>query len=196
MSLLRLLTTGKSLVGVRDSETPYRVTRQRLLPRFGPTKNPFCGAATTNTSQPDDGTDAGTASPLCREKTTRVSRSLVPAVLVGSQRRQFRSMLRSRAIALRNAWAGKLAALLSRTRGKAAAVAMSRPTRLPVQGELSLDQIEVVRNDLSDADLEIVPAKLLAGPASAAATLQGADRTLVSRRAWGRVSRLFRAGKT
>ena len=41
MSLLRLLTTGKSLVGVRDTESPYRLTNQRLLPQFDPTKNPF-----------------------------------------------------------------------------------------------------------------------------------------------------------
>jgi hypothetical protein len=196
MSLLRLLTTGKSLVGVRDSETRYRVTRQRFLPRFGPTTNPFCGAATTNPPQPDDGADAGAASPLCQEKTTGVSRSLVPAVLVGSQRRQLRSALRSRAIALRNAWAGKLAALVSRTRGKATAVATSRPSRLAVQGELSLEQIKVVRNDLSDADLEVVPAKLPAGQASAASNLQGVDRGIVGGRAWGRVSGLFRAGKT
>ena len=73
---------------------------------------------------------------------------------------------------------------------------MSRPTRLPVQGELSLDQIKVVRNDLSDADLEVIPAKLLAGQAGAASALQGTDRAMVGGRAWGRVSGLFRAGKT
>lgn len=32
-------------------------------------------------------------------------------------------------------------------------------TSVQVQGELSLDGVKVVRNDLSDADLEIVPAK-------------------------------------
>ena len=41
MSLLRLLTTGKSLVGVRDTESRYRLTSQRLLPQFGPARNPF-----------------------------------------------------------------------------------------------------------------------------------------------------------
>ena len=41
MSLLRLLTTGKSLVGVRDTESRYRVTSQRLLPQFGSARNPF-----------------------------------------------------------------------------------------------------------------------------------------------------------
>ena len=37
--------------------------------------------------------------------------------------------------------------------------AISRFDRAPVQGELSLDNIKVVRNDLSDADVEIVPMK-------------------------------------
>jgi hypothetical protein len=41
MSLLRLLTTGKSLVGLKDLESRYRLTTQRLLPQFGPTRNPF-----------------------------------------------------------------------------------------------------------------------------------------------------------
>ena len=41
MSLLRLLTTGKSLVGVKDTESRYRVTSERLLPQFGSAKNPF-----------------------------------------------------------------------------------------------------------------------------------------------------------
>jgi hypothetical protein len=39
---------------------------------------------------------------------------------------------------------------------KAASPAVNR---LPTQPELSLDQVKVVRNDLNDADLEIVPAR-------------------------------------
>jgi len=35
----------------------------------------------------------------------------------------------------------------------------ARGTGSPVQSELSLDEVKVVRNDLSDADVEIVPAK-------------------------------------
>jgi hypothetical protein len=39
--------------------------------------------------------------------------------------------------------------------------AKSRPVRMPVQGELSLDKVKVVRNDLNDSDLEVVAAKPL-----------------------------------
>lgn len=36
----------------------------------------------------------------------------------------------------------------------------SKGVRTPVQAELSLEKVKVVRNDLSDTDLEIIPAKL------------------------------------
>ena len=196
MSLLRLLTTGKSLVGIRDSETRYRLTRQRFVPRFGPAENPFCATAKTGSAQPDKGTAAGEPSPLRREKPTNASCGLVPAVLVGSQRRQFAGMLRSRATALRQAWAGRLAALFFRSRGKAAAVGVLRTTRLPVQGELLLDRIKVVRNDLSDADLEVIPASRASGRVAAASAVRGTEDAMVGNRAWGRVSGFFRAGKT
>ena len=52
-----------------------------------------------------------------------------------------------------------------------------RFNKKPVQGELSLENIKVMRNDLSDADVEVVPKKVLpmqdiplpGGPAAAAA---------------------------
>ena len=64
----------------------------------------------------------------------------------------------------------------------------------PVQAELRLESIKVVRNDLSEADLEIVPraaAKELEPPVSGSATPQS------SRVAWQRIAtRLFGAGRT
>ena len=56
------------------------------------------------------------------------------------------------------------------TTGKSVIAATSRA---PVQGELSLDRVKVMRNDLSDADVEIVPMKPAAkapAPAKSAAT--------------------------
>ncbi len=44
MSLLRLLKTGRSLEGAEESVNRYRVTNQKLLPRFG-VANPFPIAA-------------------------------------------------------------------------------------------------------------------------------------------------------
>lgn len=73
------------------------------------------------------------------------------------------------------------------------------PARIPaavrpaVQSELSLDAVKVVRNDLSDADLELVPLSQSA-PSSvpAAPTAQPAPRAIA--RMWGQLTaRLFGA---
>jgi hypothetical protein len=45
--------------------------------------------------------------------------------------------------------------------------------KAPVQGVLSLDKVKVVRNDLSDADLEVVPVK-------SSVARQGGERTLAA----------------
>jgi hypothetical protein len=64
-----------------------------------------------------------------------------------------------------------------------------------VQGELSLDLVKVVRNDLSDTDLEIVPVKAPAVQTSSASSgavgrIQAAERA-VSRA----TTRLFATAK-
>src|SRR6267154_305785 len=35
MSLMRLLTAGSSLKGIKDRRSPYKMTQQHLLPKFG-----------------------------------------------------------------------------------------------------------------------------------------------------------------
>src|SRR5260370_38120811 len=52
MSLVRLLTTGKSLVGMQDNLSRYRLTKQRLLPKFGSGKNPFAPPEKTEPAKP------------------------------------------------------------------------------------------------------------------------------------------------
>lgn len=66
-----------------------------------------------------------------------------------------------------NGWLKKLNPLVWWDNRKPAPsrTAIPRFEKAPVQGELSLDNIKVVRNDLSDADVEIVPMK--ARPAKA-----------------------------
>ncbi len=41
MSLLQLLTAGKSLMGLSKASSRFEVTKQRLLPKFESGKNPF-----------------------------------------------------------------------------------------------------------------------------------------------------------
>ena len=41
MSLVRLLTAGRSLIGIKDSTSRYQMRSRHLLPKFGAEKNPF-----------------------------------------------------------------------------------------------------------------------------------------------------------
>src|SRR5882672_2200527 len=60
MKLLRLLTAGKSLIGVQQVAGRYRMTDPRAMPKFGEGKNPFKGRAEKVESQP------GAAGPLTK----------------------------------------------------------------------------------------------------------------------------------
>jgi len=78
--------------------------------------------------------------------------------------------------------------------------AKSRVTRAPVQTELSLERVKVMRNDLSDADLEVVPARP-AKPVVAAPAVRPASRpepvTAGEATTWNRLtSRFFGARET
>ena len=60
MSLLRLLTSGKTLIGLKRSEGRYRLPGGRVLPSFGSKKNPF--RATVFPEKADEGPSAAEAS--------------------------------------------------------------------------------------------------------------------------------------
>jgi hypothetical protein len=91
-------------------------------------------------------------------------------------------------------WYRNLAAKVGLQRSAAAsAPALARPPAsagTPTQCELSLDQVKVVRNDLSDTDFEVVARRGKKAERKPAPTADGPDS------AWGRVSlRIFGAGK-
>ena len=148
MSLLRLLTAGRSLVTVRDTETRYRVTSQRLLPQFGSGKNPFAGR------------EAATPS-LAAAPEDKVEPAL-PCATDGKSTRA--KALWLKAAERMSLWTGKLGDRFARAHAKPAKPATSQ--KEPVQGELRLDRVQVMRNDLHDADLEVVSARrgVLPGP--------------------------------
>jgi hypothetical protein len=81
-----------------------------------------------------------------------------------------------------------------RTRAKGGARALPLTDEAMVQAELSLDRVKVVRNDLSDSDLEIVPAKK---PPQVPLPAPVPTAEKASEGGWGRVTgRLFGIGKT
>jgi hypothetical protein len=209
MSLLRLLTTGKSLVGVKDDESRYLLTSQRLLPHFGPAKNPFSTERSSDPVQTEgrvtrDGGENGASEKRCSvprpsgKPTAALRRGSNDQTGFGSARGHgFIEALRLRAAAVLSGSRTTLCGLLGRLLGKVTKPVIPQFTKQPVQGDLSLDKIKVVRNDLSDADLEVVTASQPTALTNAAPGLQTGERAKVPVDARGRVkTRIFSAGKT
>jgi hypothetical protein len=209
MSMLRLLTTGKSLVGLRSTESPYRLTNQRLLPRFGPTRNPFKSSSKSEPAQIEArfvGDEGGKGASREAGGIANACRPTPAASPSGAQDRSasatasghgFTKALQLRAVALFGECKRKLAGIFGRGFVKAAKPAIPRFAKPAVQGELSLDRIRVVRNDLSDADLEVVPAKVPNAPTISPTVLRAEDKTeATAGRCEKAMAGLFAAGKT
>jgi hypothetical protein len=209
MSLVRLLTAGKSLVGLRDGDSPYRFTSQRFLPQFGPARNPFTGreqAKSAHTEAHSSGLIGDNGAPIAKPAipASKGEPGATPQKEVGPRpvRAKFDARMRAEALwrrlaALLSGWQVKLRGLFARSGSKATKSAIPRFPKPAVQGELSLERIQVVRNDLSDADLEIVPAKPMATPAAATPAPRLIDKAEGAKSAWGRVtSRILGAGRT
>jgi hypothetical protein len=146
MSLVRLLATGKSLVGLHDNESRYRVNSKKLLPKFNE-QNPFggCGVPASLPSQVAEGSPAVVPVPDMQEPTTEKLETRTPAP-AKAEVKGFWSR-----------WIERLRNLKRRKPAKApSAIPRFDKTRLPVQAELSLERVKVVRNDLSESDLAIV----------------------------------------
>jgi len=209
MSLLRLLTTGKSLVGVSDAESRYRLTSQRLLPQFGPARNPFSGRAKAEPAQPKARPleeHGGNGAPVARPGLPGPRGGPAAVLQRGAEQRavpakcdprDLAGVLWRRLAALLSRWQATLCGLLAHSRGMAVQPAIPRFPKPPVQGELSLDRIKVMRNDLSDADLEVVTAKLPAAPAATTPAPRAVQKAAGTKSVWGRVTtRILGAGKT
>jgi hypothetical protein len=206
MSLLRLLTTGKSLVGFGDTEGRYQLTTQRLLPHFGSAKNPFLSRGESDQAQAEGGSkgipegdvdccnrSAPNMGQLADRQAVRQEPKLSAKVGVAGRL----LAMQVRAAAFFTPWSLRLKNLLNFRRPENPKPAIPRFTKPPVQGELSLDTIRVVRNDLSDADLEVIAAKVPEAPAGDLPDLQPVPQATVVGSRWGRVrNRIFGAGKT
>ena len=201
MSLLQLLTTGKALEGVHDSSHRYQMTNQRLLPKFGSKRNPFAATGTpTPSAEP-----AVAIIPAAPEAVKPAPPNVfsVPAVArpkggglatwVEAVKTRILDWVRMRGTAAAQPAAAVRSRDDSLLRRLQIGTAPAQPA--PRQGELLLEGIKVVRNDLSESDLEIVKAN--AAPAATGAPEVNPARKPVARPgAWDRVrSRLVGAGK-
>ena len=160
MKLGTLLAAGKSLALRRRGESPYRANKQFYLPKFGSPKNPFVSANQPGGATPPEEAAAApvktpitvvaaktqklpTFSPASRAVNNLSATVEKPAVPVQRPRHSLR-------------WINKLNPFAP---GSAFPAARAGNAKNPVQAELSLDAVKVLRNDLSDVDVEVVPLK-------------------------------------
>jgi hypothetical protein len=165
MSLVRLLTTGKSLIGLNGDAIRYEMHSRNLLPKFVSPKNPFANTTSPRVDQP---TAAIAVSPGVIQK-------MSPAEIVAANLKETKRLPAVAAVSARTAeplkektpgrlsrWVEKMNPLGWCNRRPANKSAVPRFNKAPIQVELSLDKIKVVRNDLSETDVEIVPVKTTA----------------------------------
>ena len=155
MNLGKLLVAGKSVIN-GCAEVSYRANRRVYLPKFGLAQNPF--------KSPDK---AEPAKPVAETIAAPIKKAVTP---VAAETQKIPPWPRP---ARATSWASKLIPI-SIWRGSAPA-APSAPC--PVQSELSLDSVKVVHNDLSDADVEVVPIKSRTADKTAVPTLPPPEKS-------------------
>jgi hypothetical protein len=197
MSLMQLLTTGKTLVDLKNSTGRYHMPGKSILPKFGPAKNPFAtpaknqpaqiAAETTPKTEPRDPKNVVVQMketkrlPVLPGKMKETKWLPFVAALKGLQKQNIKPTIWEKILVSAGAAIGKLNQLAWRLdRNPAVKSAVPRFNKPVVQGELSLENIRVVRNDLSDADTEIVPAKTLTGQTNFKPALQAQVKTGVA----------------
>jgi hypothetical protein len=180
MSLGKLLTTGKSLVGLHDTNARYQL-RKGALPKFESSKNPFASRPHVETTPPGADRELPLPKPTPAEvaaanlkKTQPLPALNQPTEMPAQDSKPAEPVAPPAAV---EGWVKKLNPLVWWGNRNAVQTkpATPRSGKTPVQGELSLDNIKVIRNDLSETDMEIVPMKArpanvpAAPPASTAA---------------------------
>jgi hypothetical protein len=137
---MQLLVVGRSLKTADDRPSPYRLSQQNLLPRFDRSE----GSAD---AKPQSGNTApvhGAAMELPRYRARRYAEQAT-ATATSEDCSSKESRARQS-----GDWASRW-----RNRFRVQSLNASRDA---VQGELGFERVRVVRNDLSDADLELVSA--------------------------------------
>jgi hypothetical protein len=148
MSIGRLLAAGRSLVGVQNTSSRYRMDKKSRLPKFGSPKNPFASEQRTST----------TVQPVSPRRASPAAESVVRATPPAASPAPPAAARLRRAVRRLREWCVEANHPAQRDR-RVRRSQRCASTGVPTQSELSLEGVKVMRNDLGDADLEIVPAK-------------------------------------
>jgi len=147
MSLLRLLSTGRSWVSdSTDNANRYQMGNPGLLPKFG------------SRAQTRPAKERGQPERAVAPQPAPAVQPVAPAIepVNNSQPENPAQKAKAPSKGIYRSW---LERIKSRVYVKPQRASAPRVPKAPVQTELSLDKVQVVRNDLSDTDLEIVPAR-------------------------------------
>ena len=143
MNLGKLLGAGKSFIS-GDKPAAYRQDKRFYLPQFVSPKNPFTNpAAPATTDEPPKAPAPVTGAPAKKFALPWAKTEKMPVVAACG------------APARATTWVSKLnpASIFG------AAPPAANRNMTPVQVELSLEKVKVVHNDLTDAEVEVVPLK-------------------------------------
>ena len=158
MKLGTLLAAGKSLALRRRGESPYRANKQFYLPQFGSPKNSFVSANQPGGAIPPvDAAAAPVKTPITvvAAKTQKLP-TFSPAPRAANQRA---AAMEKPAVPKPRRYLGWMHKLIPFGTPIAFPSRSAKNAKTPVQAELSLDTVKVLRNDLSDVDVEVVPLK-------------------------------------
>lgn len=186
MSLGKLLSTGRSLIGGAPNEGRYDISNCNKLPKFNAAKNPFAQPSKPAELAPVTPVPAPVVAPVEPSTVEPVPVMTAPVVVTQPKKTQVieykktqrlpqvagpsyvqATLVKSKAMAQ----AGMAFCLASFVKGlgvarkvsarfhhKEPATVLPRLGKPAVQTLLSLDNVTVVRNSLEDSDLEIVTA--------------------------------------
>jgi hypothetical protein len=151
MNFARLLTAGKSLVGLRESSHRYREDKNVRLPKFGSAKNPFASTVAAQTVVKETSEAVAVQAPKTEVVVERKLAAATARLDRGAEKKP--KMNLAAPVRGLGEWGKKLNPFGRPKRGPVRSAA--QPAQVPMQGELSLDCVKVVRNDLSDTDFEL-----------------------------------------
>ena len=195
MSLMRLLAVGKSIIGLSAGRSPYRMRQENLLPKFGPAKGAkakppgpaeAASAIPAIPATPPQGKEPDLHQPVAETKGNQmnvpVAGTETPIEPGGLQQPVEPPYPLGRWARLRNPFYTTL----------------SKESRsVPVQGELLLETVKVMRNDLSDASPEVVRHAENSCSRGENRQAEAADYSESSRLLVGKMTaRLLEAGRT
>jgi hypothetical protein len=159
MNLGKLLGSGKSFIS-GGKPAAYRADKRFYLPQFVSPKNPFVnlGTIATQTELPKP-SEQDSVAPVKKIKPAWMKTQKMPVFAAQG------------ATARKTTWISRLNPISIFNSTPASA----DKNLTPVQVELSLEKVKVIHNDLTDAEVEIVPMK--SRPARAAVDLPPAKKS-------------------